>query len=169
MAGRMSSDSWNNHLTSSGKVEYGTPLPLYRQLDKLLGPFDLDCCSTPVLAKVPGNFISPEEDALTVNWAERGRKIWCNFPYGNAANNLAWIRKSIEASEQGSMVAVLCFVRSDTQWFKEALNHASQLILITGRVKFSGSKYNAPFPSCVIVFRPGQRGGVRVSLLRQES
>jgi phage N-6-adenine-methyltransferase len=164
----MKTDSWNAFLSSSGKVEYSTPPTLYKKLDELLGPFDLDAAATAENTKVPGNFISKEEDALTVDWASRGSRIFVNHPYGSAKDNLAWVRKAIEASQNGATVAMLVFCRCDVAWFKEAITHASQLILISGRVKFGGSKTNAPFGSCVFVFRPNRKGPVRLSLIEQE-
>jgi phage N-6-adenine-methyltransferase len=162
----METISWNKHLTSSGKVEYATPAALFRQLDRLLGPFDLDACATAENTKVPQNFITPQEDALTVDWASRGKRIWANIPYSK--DNRLWIAKAIEAANKGSLCAVLVYCRVDTLWFKKALSKAAQLILISGRVKFGGSQTNAPFGSCVLVFRPNYRGPVRVSLLTQE-
>lgn len=44
--------------------------------------------------------------------------------------------------------------RTDTRWFHEiVLPLAKEIRFIKGRLKFSGAKWNAPFPSMLVVFR----------------
>ncbi len=163
-----SASAWNNHLSSSGKVEYSTPWPLFRQLDDLIGPFSLDAAASAENAKC-ANFITKEENSLTVDWSSRSpnKKVWLNPPYDRDLH--LWLAKAYEQSRKGVTTAVLVFVRPDTRWWRDRAMKASQIIFITGRVKFGGSTTNAPYPSCVLVYRPhtAHKGAIRVSLLAQ--
>jgi site-specific DNA-methyltransferase (adenine-specific) len=44
--------------------------------------------------------------------------------------------------------------RTDTRWFHEiVLPYAAEIRFIKGRLKFSGAKNSAPFPSMIVVFK----------------
>lgn len=66
-----------------------------------------------------------------------------------------------EQGEGGRAVrgTVVCLVpaRVDTQWFhREVLPFAAEVRFVEGRLKFGGSPDPAPFPSMVVVYRPGR-------------
>ena len=42
--------------------------------------------------------------------------------------------------------------RTDTKWFHDYVLPYSDIEFIRGRVKFGGSKWNAPFPSLIATF-----------------
>lgn len=42
--------------------------------------------------------------------------------------------------------------RTDTQWFHRWVYHKAELTFIEGRIKYGGSKWNAPFPSMIAVY-----------------
>lgn len=43
--------------------------------------------------------------------------------------------------------------RTDTRYFHDYILHRSEIRFIKGRVKFGEAKFNAPFPSMVVIFR----------------
>lgn len=45
--------------------------------------------------------------------------------------------------------------RTDTRAFHEYIYHKAEIRFIRGRLKYGGAKYNAPFPSMVVVFGRG--------------
>lgn len=50
--------------------------------------------------------------------------------------------------------------RTDTKWFHEYIYNNpkwAEIRFVRGRIKFGGSKNNAPFPSMIIVFK--EKGG----------
>jgi site-specific DNA-methyltransferase (adenine-specific) len=50
-------------------------------------------------------------------------------------------------------VVMLIPSRTDTRWWHEYIMKASEIRFVRGRLKFGGAKYNAPFPSAIVVFR----------------
>jgi site-specific DNA-methyltransferase (adenine-specific) len=61
------------------------------------------------------------------------------------------MRKAYEESLRGALVVCLVPARTDTAWWHDYAMHG-EIQFIRGRLKFSGGKTNAPFPSAVIVF-----------------
>ena len=75
--------------------------------------------------------------------------MFCNPPYGRKIGE--WVRKGYEEAKRGAFVVMLLPARTDTQWFHDyCLN--GEIRFIKGRLRFGGSKQNAPFPSMVVVF-----------------
>ena len=86
------------------------------------------------------------KDGLTHSWA--GERIYCNPPYSNIRSFLA------KALLDKPQVAVFLLPsRTGTGWFHEYCLKASEIRFIRGRLRFSGSKNNAPFDSMVVVFK----------------
>jgi site-specific DNA-methyltransferase (adenine-specific) len=77
---------------------------------------------------------------------------YCNPPYGRQIG--AWIKKAYDESKKGKTVVMLLPCRTDTRWWHEYVMKAKEIRFIKGRLKFGGAKTNAPFPSCVVVFKP---------------
>lgn len=75
-----------------------------------------------------------------------------NPPYGRAIGS--WVRKAYESSLKGATVVCLVPARTDTKWWHDYAMKG-EIEFIKGRLKFGGSKNNAPFPNAVIIFRPG--------------
>ena len=103
-------------------------------------------------------------DSLDKEWTgepigAKGR-AWCNPPYSNVT---PWVQKAIDETNYnpGSVVAMLLNHDASTGWYKLALEHASEIRIMTGkRVQFvppdgvsvsSNSK-----GQCLIVFRKKQ-------------
>lgn len=75
-----------------------------------------------------------------------------NPPYGNAIRE--WIGKAYNSAKAGSTVVCLVPARVDTGWWWNYCIHG-EVRFLRGRLKFGGGENSAPFPSAVIVFRPG--------------
>jgi Na+-transporting NADH:ubiquinone oxidoreductase subunit NqrB len=52
-----------------------------------------------------------------------------------------------------TVVVALIPARTDTQWFHSYVYGKAEIRFVKGRLKFGGSKNNAPFPSMVVVFK----------------
>ena len=80
-----------------------------------------------------------------------GELVFCNPPYSQIAK---WVQKCYEESiKPGTVVVLLIPARTDTKYFHDYILHRSEIRFIKGRLKFGGGKYNAPFPSMVVIFR----------------
>jgi phage N-6-adenine-methyltransferase len=132
-------------LTSKTDV-WETPQALFDRLNTEFG-FDLDVCALPQNAKCH-RYYSPEVDGLKQEWSG---VCWMNPPYGRTIKE--WIRKAYEASRQGATVVCLVPARTDAGWWHDYCAKG-EIRFIRGRLKFGGAKFNAPFPSAVVVFRP---------------
>lgn len=118
------------------RTDWRTPKEFYAGLDKEFN-FTFDPC--------PSN---PTFDGLNIDW---GNKNFCNPPYGRQI--IAWIKKGYEESLKGKLVVFLLPSRTDTRWFHDFIMKANEIRFIKGRLKFSGHKNSAPFPSCIAIFR----------------
>jgi phage N-6-adenine-methyltransferase len=171
MGGR-TAKSWNSYLSRSdaSKDNWETPTILFKQIDSIYGTFDLDASVSDGgnNAKV-ANYITESEDALSIEWSTRGKRIWCNPPYKGIET---WLEKAIEAREQGSFCCLLAHVRSDTRWWHSYVMKANEIVFIKSRIRFvsaeSRETSNSPFPSCLLIFDPAQSGPIKVSVLEQK-
>lgn len=126
----------NVHFLSQN-MNWRTPEKFYKELDKEFH-FDFDPC--------PSNPIS---NGLEISWGERN---YVNPPYGQKLK--IWIKKAFEESKKGKLVVLLIPSRTDTKYWHEYIMKADEIRFIKGRLKFSDHKNSAPFPSCIVVFRP---------------
>ncbi|QSX32493.1 phage N-6-adenine-methyltransferase [Shewanella avicenniae] len=139
--------------------------------------FALDVAADAMNAKVPDNFITAEENALTVSWADRipaGKPLtaWCNPPYDNIQ---PWLDKAhFEASTRG--LTTVCFVplTPDAGWWPTNASEIRQITgvrrkgdarNISGRVKFIRADTGKPVNgqnkgSCYIIFAPFTLGNM---------
>ncbi len=141
--------------------EFITPDPLYNFLNEEFGPFDLDVASTKEISKCK-RFISPETDALTVDWD--GKNIWCNPPYQHPERRKPpeleyWMRKAVKEIKQNNCNSVTFLVpaKVDCVWFHEyTMAYASEIIFLKGRLSFkeygSTKKGTARFANMVVRF-----------------
>jgi hypothetical protein len=65
--------------------------------------------------------------------------------------------KAKAEARSGRAEVVVCLVpaRTETKWWNEYVKGA-EIEFIVGRLKFGGSKDNAPFPNALVVFRYGK-------------
>lgn len=136
--------SMNDVMYSSATDEWATPRALFQGLDALYH-FETDVCATDKNA-LCDNYFTKEEDGLSQEW--RG-VCWMNPPYGKQIG--LWMEKAYTSSLHGATVVCLVPARTDTAWWN---NYArkGKVYFIRGRLKFNGSKDNAPFPSAIVVF-----------------
>ena len=140
---------------SSKSDEWETPLDFYAKLDAEFR-FELDPCCTPENKKC-ATYITT--DGLGEDWI--GKRAFVNPPYGNLAK---WIEKCAHEAGRGSLCVMLIPSRTDTKAFHRFIWDNSthkprtgvELRLLPGRLKFGGSKNSAPFPSCLVIFRPNR-------------
>lgn len=159
---------------SSESDEWETPQAFFDEVDKEFG-FTLDVCAQPGNKKCDAYF-SPEVDGLSQLWTET---CWMNPPYSQLC---PWLKKACEsARENGATVVALVPARTDTAAFHDYVlpyspyknivqrpiksleemvtaqgqyKVSAELRFIRGRLKFSGHKNSAPFPSMLVIFRP---------------
>ena len=63
-----------------------------------------------------------------------------------------WVQKGFEESKKpGTKVVMLLPSRTDTKWFHDYCVKG-RITFLRGRLKFSGSKTAAPFPSMIVIF-----------------
>ena len=133
----------NKGLFTSNKDDWETPQDLFNNLDKRFH-FDLDVCANQKNHKCK-KYYTKEQDGLKQEW---NGFIWCNPPYGKEISK--WV-KAVSEYEGGGVM--LLPARTDTRWFHNYIYHKSEIIFLKGRLHFSNSKYAAPFPSMIVIFR----------------
>ena len=120
---------------SHASVEWGTPPDLFRDLDKEFH-FDFDPCP----------LHSSEDGLLPLFTSWKGRRVFCNPPYGPPITE--WLKRADEAE----IAVFLIPARTDTRWFHElVLPKAKEIRFFRGRLHFKGP-YPAPFPSMLVIF-----------------
>jgi phage N-6-adenine-methyltransferase len=147
---------------SSKALDWETPQAFF---DTVNAEFDLqlDVCATPANAKLQA-FFTPAEDALGRKWSvaygidDLGgcavplpARCWMNPPYGREIGK--WMKKAYEESLMGALVVCLVPTRTDTAWWHDYAAKG-EIRFVRGRLKFGGSKWNAPFPCALVIFRP---------------
>jgi len=163
----------NSGMFTSETNEWPTPGELFAALDAEFG-FDLDPCATAENAKC-ARFYTEADDGLTQPW---DGTVFMNPPYGRQIGD--WMRKAADEAERGATVVCLIPSRTDTAYWHETAMRASELRFIRGRLHFANARHadrvadgratahNAPFPSVIVVFRPGHLGAPQVSAIDRQ-
>lgn len=121
--------------------------------EALLG-IDLDPCTEPDNPTGARVFYTAEMDGAATAWNTSGiTSIYVNPPYGKARER--WVERCIEAAVGGCGVVLLMPSHTDTRLFHRAIETASHVVFIKGRVKFGVLRANrrqeaASHPSCLI-------------------
>ena len=136
--------SINKALLSSNTCEWETPQLFFDALNAV-HHFDVDVCATANNAKCE-RYYTKEQDGLSQQW--KG-VCWMNPPYGREIGK--WMRKAYESSLYGATVVCLVPARTDTAWWHDYAMKG-EVEFVRGRLKFGGSKANAPFPSAIVTF-----------------
>ena len=140
-------DNMNTKLLfSSNSDMWETPQWLFDKLNSEFN-FDLDVCAVPENAKCAA-YYTPIMDGLNQPWYGR---CWCNPPYGRNIDK--WIKKAYKSYCDGALVVMLLPARTDTKWFHNYIYGKAEIRFILGRLKFSGHKNSAPFPSMIVIFK----------------
>lgn len=136
----------NDSLYSSDKMDWGTPIFLFKKLNNYFN-FTLDpCCSNE--NKKCEKYYTIEQDGLNQNWSNE--IVFMNPPYGREMKN--WIKKAYLESLKGATVVCLVPSRTDTKWFHDYVYGKSDIVFLNKRLQFEGSDNKAPFPSMLIIY-----------------
>lgn len=126
----------------TGRDDWETPPAFYARLDEEFH-FAFDPC--------PHN---PTFDGLSVEWKF---PAFVNPPY-RSKDLSVWTLKCREEGRRGTVVALLP-VRTGVAWWHDNVQGvAKDVRFLRGRLRFVGSKWSAPFDSCVVIWRPGACG-----------
>ena len=153
------SGMFNEGLKTSISDSWTTPRDTYDALDREFR-FTLDAAALQTSTLVPSNWYGPDhpesarQDALLRSWRDdsNGGTVWLNPPYGRAIK--PFMAKANAESQEGATIVCLVPSRTDTQWWWDSVIH-HEVRFIKGRLKFGGQRNSAPFPSAVVVMRPG--------------
>lgn len=163
----------NEGLFSSTTEEWPTPDDFFGTLDTEFG-FTLDPCATASNAKCV-RYFTKDDDGLAQKWTGN---VYMNPPYGRQIK--LWVAKAYNESRNGATVVCLIPARTDTSYFHAYCMKAAELRFIKGRLNFACERqdqrkesgeskaHNAPFPSVVVVFRPGIDGPPVVSAINRD-
>lgn len=155
----------NAGLFTSTTDEWPTPQDLFDTLHAEFN-FTLDPCADASNAKCT-KFYTREDDGLAQDWSG---SVFMNPPYGREMSR--WVAKAYEESVKGSTVVCLIPARTDTAYWHDYVMKAHEVRFIRKRLHFANdrhaqrkaegkaSAHNAPFPSVVVVFRPGVNHGL---------
>lgn len=130
---------------TSLKQDWKTPKDFYKKLDQEFH-FDFDPCVNNYVRLI--RRINGKSDGLKCNW---GGANFVNPPYNRITD---WIKKGYEEFLKGKLVVFLIPSRTDTKWFHDYILPYAEIRFIKGRLKFSGHKNPAPFPSMLCIFKP---------------
>lgn len=128
-----------------------TPPYVLEPVRQALGSIELDPCTEPDNPTGAVHFYTAATDGAEQPW-DAGT-IYVNPPYSKARER--WVKRCIEAADAGSRVVLLMPSHTDTRLFHLALQTASHVVFIKGRVKFGILRENrrqqaASHPSCLI-------------------
>ena len=142
--------SGSDVIYSSSTDNWETPQPLFDKLNREFH-FGIDVCASEQNHKCK-TYFDKETNGLKQRWDGYGT-IWCNPPYGRQIEQ--WVEKALFESLLGNTTVMLIPARTDTRWFHHYIYNQPnvEVRFIKGRIKFSGAKYNAPFPSMIVIFR----------------
>lgn len=147
----MSPVGQRTHSERTMREDWETPPSIFEPLHAEFR-FTVDGAANEANAKLPRYYWNVDEHTeLPPN-----ERIWLNPPYG-FKNLDFWIGRAYRASLMGS--TVVCLVPANTGqpwWHKWVVGKASEIRWIKGKVKFVGAPSSAPFPSCILVFRPSE-------------
>lgn len=136
-----------SQLFSSKEQAYKTPSFLYDRLNNEFR-FTLDAAASGD-NNLCDNYFTKETNGLTQSW--RDQVVFCNPPYNDQDS---FIKKAFQEYQDNYVTSVL-LIPSRTEkriWYDVIAPNATQIRFIKGRLKFSGSKDAAPFPSAIIIF-----------------
>lgn len=128
-----------------------TPAYVLEPVREALGGIELDPCTEPDNPTGASIFFAVDVDGLTQPWD--ARSIFVNPPYGKAKE--PWVRRCMAAAAEGRAVVLLIPSHTDTRIFQQAVESASAVVFIRGRVKFGTLRPNrrqeaASHPSALI-------------------
>lgn len=132
---------------STGTEHWSTPDDLFDSLNSIYG-FTVDACADTTNYKVK-KYYNKKTNGLSQSWQDN--VVWVNPPYGR--DIVEWVNKAYNEVSDSCTVVMLLPSRTDTKWMQDyVFGGARSVCFLRGRLKFSGSKTSAPFPSVIVVF-----------------
>lgn len=155
---------------SSETVEWYTPPRIIQRVLAVMGGIDLDPCAEPGRAIPAVTHYTQEQNALQYGWHGR---VYMNPPYGDVIGE--WVNKLRTEYSAGRVTEAVALLpaRTDTAWMLPLLRECP-VCFVQARLRFSGHKSGAPFPSAVVYLgsRPDKFalafGDIGVVMQRQE-
>ncbi len=143
----MKNDNRVLSIKKTSSDEWETPQDLFDKLNNQYH-FHIDLAASDLNHKCD-KYFTKEIDGLKQDWLG---VCWCNPPYSQVSK---WVAKAYNEAQKGSMIVMLIPSRTDTRWFHEWIYEMDgvDVEFLKGRLHFSGSKWNAPFPSMIVTFR----------------
>lgn len=143
-------------MKGEGRQDHGTPIWLFKEADRIWGPFELDAAASPdnALCEI---FYTKEDDGLVLPWF---RRTWLNPPYSRDRGGVeAWFDKAAWSARWArcTTVMLLDVVVVSTRWFAEKVwwpyifQGWPEVIPIHKRLQHRGAPTSAPFPSILVV------------------
>lgn len=133
---------------SSARHDWQTPRALFDQLHHEFA-FEIDLAASYENTLLP-RYLS---DALDVPWHTIAKRGFCNPPYARGVQ-AKFIAKAAAEQLCGFTTVMLLPARTDTRAFHNFIYQKPwvRVRFLLGRLRFSGSKDPAPFPSMVVIF-----------------
>lgn len=135
-------------LRSRKSDEYPTPQAIFDECDARYGPLLLDAAATYENTKCR-RLLTAIDNSLAYPWWGR---VWCNPPYSLTRQFVEHAIRQV-AVGNAELVVMLLPSNTATRWWREAYEHADEVLLISGKLKFGESKHTAPTGSTIFVFR----------------
>jgi len=88
----------------------------------------------------------PTFDGLAISWA--GHRVFCNPPYKRGGIT-DWLQKAREPA----LAVYLLPVRTTPAWWHDHALNAEEIRFFRKRLRFDGATINAPFDSCLLIYR----------------
>ncbi|HBA6424283.1 TPA: phage N-6-adenine-methyltransferase [Escherichia coli] len=135
-----------------------TPLELFKQLDDKYN-FEVDVCASQENALCEC-FWAVDDDCLQQDWGEGKGFVWCNPPYSNPL-------PFVEKCQQYGYAVMLLNQDTSTKWAKIVFEKASNVILLSDRVRFINPvtlEVGKSNPKCqmIVVFDKSSNSGVDI-------
>lgn len=130
-----------------------TPPYVLEPVRSALGSIELDPCTEPDNPTGAERFYTADTDGASEPWD--ADTIYVNPPYSKARER--WVARCMQSAMSGSRVILLMPSHTDTRLFHRAIQTASHVVFIKGRVKFGVLRENrrqeaASHPSCLIAW-----------------
>lgn len=158
-------DYISSDLDADMKNSWGTDPVIFNAMNKEFN-FSLDAAANHKNNKVPNNYLTKEDDALSKNWEDeilnvtsKNLNVWINPPYGKGFIK-AFMQKCIQEKENGVTSVLLVPATLDAQWLP--IDQISEIRIVTGgRLSFyhpeTNKKVNGNTKgSMFVIFRPSK-------------
>lgn len=132
---------------ASQRMDWPTPLALFTALHAEFA-FTVDACASDENATVP-RYWTERDEGLMQPW--HGERVWMNPPYGRQLAR--WMEKADNEQDAADLIVALVPSRTDTRWWHEYAMQADEIRFLRGRLRFGDAVNNAPFPSCLVIWR----------------